>query len=131
MIVLDTHVLIWWTEDRGRLSARAAAGIAAQSPPLVSPISMWELAMLVERGRVTIDRDVARWCRDLLATGRVRMATLTASMAIAAARLPEFHGDPADRFIYATARELGATLASKDERMREYGRRRGDVEVIW
>jgi PIN domain nuclease of toxin-antitoxin system len=59
------------------------------------------------------------------------VATLTPSAAISAARLPEFHGDPADRLIYATARELGVALVSKDTKIREYARRRGDVEVIW
>jgi PIN domain nuclease of toxin-antitoxin system len=131
MIVLDTHVLIWWVEDQGRLSAAAAAAIDEWQPALVSPISLWELTMLVERGRVAVDRDVAWWWRDLLASGTVRMAPLTGSAAISAGRLPEFHGDLADRLIYTTARELGAVLISKDERMRWYGRRRGEVEVIW
>jgi PIN domain nuclease of toxin-antitoxin system len=98
---------------------------------MISPISFWELAVLVERGRVAVDRDLARWCRDLLASGRAHVAALTPSAAIAAARLPDFHGDPADRFIYATARELGVALVSKDARMREYARDHGDVQVIW
>lgn len=131
MIVLDTHALIWWIEDSGRLSQRAAAAIEKQRPALVSPVSFWELAVLVERGRISLDRDVARWCRDLLASATAAVAGLTPSAAISAARLPNFHGDPADRFIYATARELGAPLVSKDGRIREYGRVNADVEVVW
>jgi PIN domain nuclease of toxin-antitoxin system len=131
LILLDTHAVIWWIEDSGRLSERASEAIAADSPPLISPISLWELAVLVERGRVSVDRDLPSWCRDLLASGKGRIATLTPSAAIAAACLPEFHGDPADRFIYATALELKVALISKDGRMREYAGRRGAVEVIW
>lgn len=131
MILLDTHALIWWVEGNGMLSRHAAVAIVEHAPALISPISLWELAVLVERGRVAVDRDLTLWCRDLFATGSVEMAALTASVAILAARLPGFHGDPADRFIYATAGELGVRLVSKDTRIREYARQRGDVEVVW
>jgi PIN domain nuclease of toxin-antitoxin system len=131
MILLDTHALIWWIEGGGRLSQRAATSIEEGAPAMVSPISFWELAILVERGRVSVDRDLAIWCRDLLASGAAQVAPLTASAVIAAARLPEFHGDPADRLIYATARELGVPLVSKDARIRGYAARRGDAQVIW
>lgn len=131
MILLDTHVLIWWIEGSSRLSPAAAGAIREHAPVLISPISFWELAVLVERGRVSIDRDITRWCRDLLASGTAQVAALTSSAAIAAARLPAFHGDPADRFIYATARELGAGLVSKDAKIGQYAQQHGDVEVIW
>ena len=131
MILLDTHVLIWWIEDGGRLSKRAAAAIEGNGPRLVSPISFWELTVLVQRGRVTMDRDVNQWCRDLFVAGAAQVASLTPSAAIAAARLPDFHGDSADRFIYATAHELDAALISKDTKIRDYATERGDLEVIW
>ncbi len=131
MIMLDTHALIWWIEGGGRLSERAAGVIGEQAARLISPISFWEFTVLVERGRVAVDRDVGLWCRDLLSTGAVRVASLTPSAAISAARLPDFHGDPADRFIYATARELEVPLISKDAKIRSYAAQRGDLEVIW
>jgi PIN domain nuclease of toxin-antitoxin system len=131
MILLDTHALIWWIEDQGRLSRPAAAAIAERAPALVSPISLWELVVLVQRGRIALDRDPARWCRDLFTSDTVRVAELTPSAAVAAAQLPDFHGDPADRFIYATARERRVPLVSKDTKMRGYAGRRGDVQVIW
>lgn len=130
MTLLDTHVLVWWIEGARRLSPRATAAIEERAP-LVSPISFWELAVLVEQGRISIDRDLSRWCRDLLASGTVRVAPLTAMAAVSAARLPGFHGDPADRLIYATARELGVSLVSKDSKIQDYARERGDVEVLW
>ena len=131
MILLDTHALIWWMEGSGRLSEGAAAAIEEHAPALVSPISFWELAVLVERERISIDRDLSRWCRDLLASAAAEVAPLPPSAAISAARLLGFHGDPADRFIYATARELGIPLVSKDAKIRDYARQRGDVNVIW
>jgi PIN domain nuclease of toxin-antitoxin system len=130
MILLDTHVLIWWIEGGGRLSQRAT-GVLEDKVKLVSPITFWELTVLVERGRIVVDRDVGQWCRDVLVAGSVRIASLTPSAAISAARLQDFHGDPADRFIYATARELNVPLVSKDEKIRAYAAQRGDVEVIW
>jgi PIN domain nuclease of toxin-antitoxin system len=131
VILLDTHVLIWWAEDTGRLSERAASAIADTPSVLVSPISFWELGMLIERGRVAIDRDLVRWCRNLLAASDIEVAELTPYIAISAAQLPEFHGDPADRLLYATARELQIAMISKDEKIRSYALRRGDVAVVW
>ncbi len=131
MILLDTHALIWWIEGNERPSRRAAAAIKEHGPALVSPISFWELGILVERGRVSVDRDLTRWYRDLLASGTAEVAPLTPSGAISAARLSEFHGDPADRFIYATARELDVVLVSKDARIRDYAHEHREVEVIW
>lgn len=131
MILLDTHVLIWWVEDEGRLSPAALAALSEHSPPVVSPISLWELAVLAERGRVAVDPDVGRWSRRLLGSGVVGVADLSASAAINAAQLPGFHGDPADRFMYATARDLRIPFISKDTRIREYAQRRRDVQVIW
>lgn len=87
--------------------------------------------MLVDRGRISLDREPSQWTRDLLASGVVQIAALTPSSAIAAAQLPDYHGDPADRFIYATARELAIPMVSKDETIRAYASDHGDVEVIW
>ncbi len=131
MILLDTHVLVWWVEGGGNLSTPVMAALDEEAPALVSPISFWEVAMLVERRRVTVDRELTRWARDLVSSGSVQVADLTVSAAVAAAQLTSFPGDPADRFIYATARELGVSLASKDRRIRDHARHHRDVKVIW
>jgi PIN domain nuclease of toxin-antitoxin system len=131
LILLDTHVLVWWIAESDNLPARLRARIEADAPALVSPISFWELAVLVDRGRVEVDRPVARWAADLLRTGTAAIAELTPSAAIAAAELPAFHGDPADRFLYTTARELRVPLATKDRRLRDYARRHADVVTVW
>jgi PIN domain nuclease of toxin-antitoxin system len=73
---------------------------------------------------------VGRWSRQILGSGTVGLAPLSASVAVAAAQLPEFHADPADRFIYATAREMRIPLISKDATKRTYALEHGDVRVI-
>jgi PIN domain nuclease of toxin-antitoxin system len=131
VIVLDTHALLWWFADPVLLSAAARQAIAQESPVSVSPISFWEVAMLAERGRISLDRSVDRWCRDVLSMPGITVAELTPSAAVVAAHLDGFHGDPADRFIYATALELGAALVTKDSLIRQYAGDRRNLSVIW
>ncbi|MGH7866882.1 MAG: type II toxin-antitoxin system VapC family toxin [Candidatus Dormibacteraceae bacterium] len=131
MILLDTHALLWWIEDQGHLPKKLTKRVARELPILVSPVSFWELAMLVERGRVSIDRNLLRWTRELLHTGQVEVAELTPQAAIIAAQLKDFRGDPADRLIYATAGELKIALISKDRQMHEHSRRYPGVQVLW
>jgi PIN domain nuclease of toxin-antitoxin system len=132
VILFDTHVLIWWANgDRQRLSATAQAAIDAAiesagqpggSPGLlVSAISCWEVAMLVNRGRLALSLDVERWLALLASHPAVRLLALDAAVAVAATRLPEpFHADAADRFLVAQARELGIPLLSADSKIRSY-----------
>jgi PIN domain nuclease of toxin-antitoxin system len=133
VILLDTHVVIWWANgDHLRLSANALAAIDAAidsagqpggSPGLlVSAISCWEVAMLVNRGRLALSLDVERWLALLASHPAVRLLALDPTVAVAATRLPEpFHADPADRFLVAQARELGIPLLSADSKIRSYG----------
>ena len=139
MILLDTHVVIWWANgDHLRLSANALAAIdtaiesAGQSGGsaglLVSAISCWEVAMLVNRGRLALSLDVERWLALLACHPAVRLLALDPTVAVAATRLPEpFHADPADRFLVAQARELGIPLLSADSKIRSYGH----VRSLW
>lgn len=130
-VLLDTHVLLWWQAGSERLSTRARVRISTAKRILVSPISCWEVAMLVSKGRVRLDRPTAAWVRDLLVQDRVSLAELSPAIAVAAAELADFHGDPADRLLYATARSLQADLLSKDQHLRRYGATHADVRVLW
>lgn len=130
-VVLDTHALLWWQAGSRKLSHRAGLTIEAANRLLVSPISCWEVAMLVAKGRVRLDRPTATWVRDLLVQERVCAAELTPAIATAAGELADFHGDPADRILYATARSLQAELLSKDELLHRYGAEQADVGVVW
>jgi PIN domain nuclease of toxin-antitoxin system len=116
LIVLDTHAWIWLMDTPDRIGRRALAAIKAAERIGVSSISCWELATLVRRGRISLDRDAGVWARQALAAPRCVELPLTAEIAFRAAELdPEsFPADPADRFIYATAATIGAPLATAD-----------------
>ncbi|MBV6509347.1 MAG: Ribonuclease VapC22 [Acidimicrobiales bacterium] len=132
-MLLDTHVLLWWQAGGDRLSRRATREIEKAGPILVSPISFWEIAVLMEKGRVSLDRDIFVWMSDFLGTEDVELAPLTPTAAIGAGLLPEqgFGGDPADCMLYATAREQLVPLITKDMEIRRYAARQKDLRVIW
>ena len=131
MIVIDTHVWLWWVSDPAQLSdpARQAIDAAALRHELfVSTISAWEVAMLVEKGRLTLTLDVRDWIARSEALPFLTFAPLTNVVAVEAVRLPNFpHADPADRIIAATTLSLGAALVSKDEKLRGYP----PLRTIW
>jgi PIN domain nuclease of toxin-antitoxin system len=128
VIVLDTHAWIWWLADPGRLSEPAAAAIAGADRVGVSSISAWELGMLVRRGRISLDREVRLWVRHALADERVTVLAPGAKVALAAALLDDdFPGDPADRLIYAAARDAGAALVTRDARLSRFD----PARVVW
>lgn len=123
MIVLDTHAWVWWASDPGRLSGPAAAAIDAADVIGVSAISAWEVALLVERGRIRLDRAPALWIREALQRDpRLVELPLTAGIATRSVALGAdgMHADPADRFIVATARAHDAILVTRDEAIRAF-----------
>jgi PIN domain nuclease of toxin-antitoxin system len=122
MVVLDTHAWIWLMDDPARLSSRAREAIAEADPIGVAAISCWELGALSLSGRLTLDRDASRWARQALAQPGMLAIPLTPKIALDAALLERegFVSDPADRLIYATARDAGAPLVTRDERLREF-----------
>jgi PIN domain nuclease of toxin-antitoxin system len=122
VIVLDTHAWLWWLAAPERLSGAARQAID-QAPSIgVSTLSAWEIATLVARGRMSLDRDVSLWVRQGLAGARVESLAPSAEVAVAAGLLDarSFPGDPVDRLIYATARSAGATLITRDEAIRAF-----------
>lgn len=132
MIVLDTHALLWWANgERAQLSAAAASAIDAEMDGgqiLVSSMSAWELAMLVERGRVALSMDVASWLDTLGRIDAVQMVPVDSEITVKSVQLPgDFHKDPADCIIVATARKFAAPLVSADEKIRSYPH----VRAIW
>lgn len=90
----------------------------------VSVISVWEVGLLDSKGRISLSMDCDIWIKAALATPGMELAPLTPSIAILSTRLPgEFHGDPADRILVATARIEGARLLTKDRQILDYGRK--------
>ncbi|MGC3874906.1 type II toxin-antitoxin system VapC family toxin [Halomonas sp. GXIMD04776] len=125
MIVLDTHALVWWVSADSRLSAAARQVIeqemAQQGKILVSAISAWEIAMLIEKGRLTLTMDVDEWLDKVASIEVVSFVSITPRVAVQSTRLPgSFHADPADRLIVALARESNALLITADGRIQAY-----------
>src|SRR5687768_4492291 len=107
MIVQDTHIWIWWTGRKDRLTERIAQLLVAneQEGLGVSVISCWEVAKLVELGRLDLSIPVDQWIHQALALPNIKLLPMTPEIAIESSKLPgTFHRDPADQIIVATAR---------------------------
>jgi PIN domain nuclease of toxin-antitoxin system len=127
VILLDTHAWVWGVHGDARLSEehrkmlddRTVEGIG------VSIISCWEVAKLVEYGRLKLPQDVAEWCGVALAYPGLRLLELTPAIVVESTRLPQpFHNDPADQIIVATARIHDCPLATADEKILNYSHAR-------
>ncbi len=119
MILLDTHALVWLDEGNSKLGKQALSLIdqSLQSKTLfVASISFWEIAMLVAKGRLEMQMSVALWRQSLIENGLQEIA-LNGNIAIQSALLTNFHGDPADRIIVATAIESTLTLCTADQQI--------------
>lgn len=120
MIVLDTHAWLWLLIEPQRLSVRART-MAAEEALAVCTISAQEVAMLVRRGRLTLDRDVRTWVQAALAPQSIAELAPSAATAARAGLLENpFPGDPADRLIYATAVGRDTQLITADRAIRAY-----------
>lgn len=132
-LLLDTHAAVWITEDQplalGAVQAIDAA-YRTGSTVFVSPITAWEIGQLVSRNRLSLVARPERWFQRLLAIPGVRLADLSPDILIASSFLPgKPPRDPADRIILATARDLGATLITRDRLLLNYGED-GQVSTI-
>lgn len=118
--VVDTHVWIWLVEGL-RLSAAARDCLERAHAIEVPAISPWETALLGQRGRITLSSEPAAWLRHALAHPACAVSPLTDRVAWASVTLPGgFHGDPADRLIVATARELALPLLTRERKILAY-----------
>ncbi len=131
MIVLDTHSLVWWVSQDSSLSKKAKNAISKEldgGEIIISSISAWEIAMLVERERLFLSMDVASWLSTVAEIEAVRFVPVDVEISLKSVDLPgEFHKDPADRMIVATARKFSVPLVTKDEKIRAYPH----VKSIW
>jgi PIN domain nuclease of toxin-antitoxin system len=128
MLVLDSHVLHWWSAERDRVSPAAATALREADEVAVAAISWFELAWLAEHERITVAIPVRSWLEQLAT--EVRTLPLTPAIASTAVSLSSsFPADPADRLIYATAIEHGCRLVTKDRRL--LGHRHPRPIAIW
>ena len=123
MILLDTHIWIWWISQPDRLQLRHRA-LLAPGPDRtfgVSVISCWEVAKLVEYGRLKLDRAVGLWIEAALAQPGVSLVHLHPQIAVESTQLPPpFHRDPADQLLVATARVLQCPFLTEDGKITAY-----------
>jgi PIN domain nuclease of toxin-antitoxin system len=119
--LLDTHALVWWVDGSkklGRRQHRAIERAASTGDLFVSEISCWEIAMLVEARKVTFREPIDEWLERATAAPAVQRIGITPAIAREVASLSTTRSwDPADRILVATARVLGATLATSDSRI--------------
>lgn len=131
MIVLDTHTLIWWVTADATLSKKAKAVIEREQDGgeiIISAISAWEITMLVAHERLVLSMEVNNWLSTVAEIEAVRFLPVDVEIATTSVGLPgEFHKDPADRMIVATARKLAVSLVTKDDKIRSYQH----VKTIW
>lgn len=131
VIVLDTHALVWWVNGPESLSKKARLTIERELPDgeiLISSISTWEIATLVARNRLVLSMDVSSWIGTAATIEGVRFVPVDNEISIKSTELiGEFHKDPADRIIVATARKFAAPLVTSDEKIRSYPH----VKTIW
>ncbi len=128
MILLDTATWIWRASEPKRLSRTAKRSIDEGGRLLLSAISIWEVAMLVAKRRIALDRSLDAWVDAALTLPGVELVQLEPAIAIRSTTLPgDFHPDPADRIIVATALERSVTIVTPDERIRAYPH----VQSVW
>ncbi len=121
-LLLDTHIWAWSLLEPERLGAAVTAALADPANELwLSPISAWELVILIERGRVEVDLPAVDWVREALGRIPLREASLGHEVALRSRAVALPHGDPADRFIAATAWVYDLTLVTADRRLLDVG----------
>jgi len=119
MILLDTHTLVWLSEGSSKLgieSRQLIDNALKENELFVSSISFWEVAMLVDKGRLNMDESLSIWHSNLIRNG-LQEIPLTGRIAIQSTTLIDFHGDPADRMIVATAINSTTTLCTADKKI--------------
>lgn len=118
-VLLDSHVVHWWSAEPGKLSRAATKAVEAADELAVASISWFELAWLADHDRIRVAVPTRSWLEQLAEDVRT-VGTTPAIAAAAVALPPSFTGDPADRLIYATAVEHGWRLVTKDRRLRDH-----------
>lgn len=124
-LLLDTHAALWWVAGEpisAESRARIEAACGESESVMVSPISAWEIAMSLQRGRVRLPRPPLDWYRDVVTLPGFGETALTADILVGAESLPgTVHGDPVDRFLIATARRHELILVTRDRNILDYG----------
>jgi PIN domain nuclease of toxin-antitoxin system len=122
MIIIDTHIWIWWVQNDSRLTAKYRQWLTNyESQGLgLSVISCWEVAKLVEKDRLLLPVPVDEWLNLALAYPNIQLLNLTVPIIVQSTQLQGFHNDPADQIIVATAKIYGCPLLTVDNKILKY-----------
>ena len=121
-LLLDTHIWLWAHAAPERLGAPVRAALSSPDTGLwLSPVTLWETSLLIERGRMDLQPSPKEWMEEALRRVPMRDAPLSREVALEMLTLEMSTRDPADRFLVATARAFGLTLATSDRRIIESG----------
>ena len=122
MIILDTHIWIWWVSKSSRLTQNDRQHIRQYSSQGlgVSVISCWEVAKLVEKNRLDLAISVDRWLEKALTYPNIQLLDLTVPIIVQSTKLEGFHNDPADQIIVATAKVYNCPLLTADNKILNY-----------
>ncbi|MBM5800499.1 MAG: type II toxin-antitoxin system VapC family toxin [Cyanobacteria bacterium K_DeepCast_35m_m2_023] len=130
--ICDTHILLFWAHEPERLSGPALQALERgriQGGLAIADITLWELALLYERGRLVLPADVSAdfYLKQLLSALRLQVLPITPEIALLSRSDRFQHGDPADRLIGATALQLGAPLITADAKLRALT----ELDTVW
>lgn len=122
MILLDTHIFVFWVNESEQLRPPSRVAIDSEVDSiLISAITLWEIAKLVQLGRLSLSIPLEQWLDQALAYPRVQVVPLSPAISIASTELPQpFHKDPADEIIVATSRVLNCPLVTYDGKILAY-----------
>jgi PIN domain nuclease of toxin-antitoxin system len=121
MILLDTHILVWWLDQPTKLSPAQLLAIKNSGAIMVSVISFWEIAKLVENHRLVLNCPVLDWLHAVLAHTKVKLVPLSPEIIVLSTQLPgAFHKDPADQLIVATSMQMSIPLLTQDVKILRY-----------
>jgi PIN domain nuclease of toxin-antitoxin system len=129
VVLLDTHVLLWWAVDPDRLSPAAAASLAAMERHggFASSISIWELGVKVHRGKLDLGISIEEFARRIRKSGLIELLPVNTATWLRSLELPWDHRDPADRVIVATALLQDVPLLTADTEILRFG----GVSCVW
>jgi PIN domain nuclease of toxin-antitoxin system len=122
VIILDTHIWIWWVDDNPKLSSQNREIIQSEQDDGlgISIISCWEIAKLFEKNRLDLGISLEEWLENAINYHQIQVLHLSLPIILESTRLSGFHADPADQIIVATARVHGVTLVTQDQKINHY-----------
>jgi len=126
-IILDTHIWLWLVRGDKRVNSTHFLNqidfAQKNSKLFISIITVWEIGLLNAKNRIRLPNDCLLWVTRAIETSRVTLVPMTVETAIESSRLDDFHGDPADRIIVATAQEHQAAIATLDKKILKYSQK--------